>query len=36
VDIVPEAVGCCLNKTVFFAAWVVIAEDKEDVRIVYT
>lgn len=34
VDVVPKAIGCCRDESSLFAAWVVIAKDQEDVRIV--
>jgi len=36
VDVVPEAIGGCRNEVFLTTTWVVVTEDKEDVRIVLT
>ena len=35
MDVVPEAFGRCRDEALLFAAWVVVAKDEEDVRIVH-
>jgi hypothetical protein len=35
VDVVPDAIGGGGDETLLLAAWIVVAKDEEDVRIVH-